>query len=129
LPCGQRVKLNTAIEDVERLGQVIQSQVCRHLLPEVMRAYRAGETVPFGARIALNAQGLVCGRQALPWDQVSEILFSRAGDVWIGQRGRKGARQVIMHPEIANYPLLKTVIARIVDRQPSDRQPLVHDQG
>jgi hypothetical protein len=126
---GQRARLNTAIQDVERLGRVIQTETRRRLLPRAIAAYRAGETVAFGPKIGLNRRGLISGHRTLPWSQVSEIRFSRAGDVWIGQEERRAAWQFVLHARVANYSVLRTMVKRVIDLDLQGEQPIVDDQS
>lgn len=58
---GKRVKLNSAIQDVARLGHTIQVETREWLLRRAARAYGAGETVIFGPKTGFNRHGLLRG--------------------------------------------------------------------
>lgn len=126
---GRHVKLNSAIQDVARLGHTVQAEARERMLPRAIRAYRAGETVAFGPKIGFNRHGLVSGQKTLDWDQVTEIQFSESGDVWIGQKEQRGAWLVVIHALVANYTLFKMMIRRIVELRPPDVRPVIRDRG
>jgi hypothetical protein len=125
---GRPIRLDNAINHNRKLGMLIQKQVHRRLLPQLTRAYEAGETVAFGHRIALNQRGIVCAGELLPWDRVTEITYSRQRDLHLSIRAGHRPSRRVPHKDIANYDTLKAMVRKALDLRSSSTRPIIHDE-
>lgn len=84
---GHEVVLNDRFTQVGKLGDTISNQVTRTLLPQVIAAYNAGQTITFGP-LSVNRQGLtnILGK-LLPWSEITGIDIQR-GYVAVRQAGK-----------------------------------------
>jgi hypothetical protein len=87
---GKTFLLDSDLPHLDRLGGFMEREITRHLLPEVIRAYDAGETPTF-ADLAVTAQGIVAQHveQFLSWYEFERVSIDettisiyRLGDVW-----------------------------------------------
>ncbi len=71
------------------LADIIEQQVARKQLPQLLAAYSAGIPISFGD-LTVTQQGLSLdqGRKTLPWSEVSAIKFSREYVLSICKRGK-----------------------------------------
>ena len=83
---GVVFKFNDTINKVEALGNTIQREVTRVLLPRFIYAYNAGSTVTFGP-LSINQQGISNSKEMLPWSQVKDLQVRR-GMVSVKKEGK-----------------------------------------
>lgn len=111
---GQRIKFGVSIENSKSLGLAIQTEVKKRILPRAIEAYKAGKTVSFGSKLSLSQQGITCGQETLPWDQVAEIKLGMG--IQIRHKGRRRPWKSITHAQIANYPVLQDLLRTVPRR-------------
>jgi len=81
------IVLNDRIAKVGQLGETINNQVTKTLLPQVVAAYNAGQTITFGP-LSVNRQGLVnIAGKLLPWSEITGIDIQR-GYIAVRQAGK-----------------------------------------
>jgi len=106
---GYQIVLNDRFTNVGRLGDTISNQVTKVLLPQVIAAYNAGQTITFGP-LSVNRQGLlnVLGN-LLPWSEITGIDIQR-GYVAVSRAGKwlKWSNQ-----PVANIPNVFVFIALV----------------
>lgn len=73
---GEKFKITNVYKDVESLGNIIQSEVTKRLLPSMVRAYQSGQTVSFG-KLSLNPQGIIYKDRQLPWNEIKDLKIER----------------------------------------------------
>lgn len=117
---GRQVKIDMAYEKVRSLGGAILAETGKAFLPQSLELYRAGKTVPFGEQIAIGPAGFVSGGQALPWDQVAKVVFSRHGDLTLHRKDQRLPWKLVMHPRIANYPTFKAFLQEVIKGTPAE---------
>lgn len=83
---GKQLVLNDRITNVEQLGDSISSMVTRVKLPEVVAAYKAGETITFGP-LNVNQQGVSNGKELIAWEQIKEFRINN-GIVTVKKEGK-----------------------------------------
>ncbi len=83
---GVVYKFNDTLNKVEALGNSIQREVTRVLLPRFIYAYNAGTTVTFGP-LSINQQGISNSKEMLPWSQVKDLQVKR-GIVSVKKEGK-----------------------------------------
>jgi hypothetical protein len=95
---GEKFKITNVYQNVESLGQIIQSEVTKRLLPPMVRAYQSGQTVSFG-KLGLNPQGLIYKDKQLPWNEIEDLKIERgyisvkkAGGRWFNWAGVAAAK-------------------------------------
>ena len=82
---GGRFSVTNIYKDIEALGQIIQSEVTKRLLPLLAHAYQSGQTINFG-KLSLNTQGLIFKDKQLPWNQIKDLKIER-GYISVKQEG------------------------------------------
>jgi len=83
---GVVFKFNDTINKVEALGNAVQREVTRVLLPKFIYAYNAGSTVTFGP-LSINKQGISNSKEMLPWSQYKDMQVRR-GIVSVKKEGK-----------------------------------------
>lgn len=84
---GYQIVLNDRFANVGQLGDTISNQITRTLLPQVIAAYKAGQTITFGP-LSVNQQGLVnVLGHVLPWSEIKDIAMQR-GYVAVSRSGK-----------------------------------------
>ncbi len=73
---GRQVIINDRFGNIEDLGNTLSHQITAALMPEVLNAYNAGNTITFGP-LSISQQGISNGREALPWSQITGIGVNR----------------------------------------------------
>lgn len=81
------IVLNDRFTKVGQLGETINNQVTKTLLPQVVAAYNAGQTITFGP-LSVNRQGLtnILGK-LLPWSEITGI-DTQSGYIAVRQAGK-----------------------------------------
>jgi hypothetical protein len=69
---NQRLKLVDAIDRVEDLAKVIDTNIFPRLYPRAVDKYNAGELLPFGP-VAISKQGMTIGKKTYPWGEVKQV--------------------------------------------------------
>ncbi len=69
---GKAVKFGDTIRKVEALGDTLQREVTRVLLPKFIEAYNMGDTLTFGP-LSMSQEGLSNGKEMLSWSQVQDV--------------------------------------------------------
>lgn len=100
------------------LGVQIERGVTRHLLPETIAAYRAGQTLNFGA-VKVTPQGLSLEevRKELPWEKLGDIGEGR-GYLIIKEKGTLSTLESI---EVSTVPNLCVLLAFIKEIKNDNR--------
>jgi hypothetical protein len=83
---GVQVVLNDRFADVEQLGTTISQAITNLLLPQVVAAYNAGQTIAFGP-FSISLQGVSNGQESLPWSQIKEMGVKQ-GIVTVRKEGK-----------------------------------------
>ncbi len=83
---GAVFKFNDTLNKVEALGNTIQREVTRVLLPKYIYAYNVGNTITFGP-LSINQQGVSNSKEMLPWSQLKDFQVKR-GVVSVKKEGK-----------------------------------------
>jgi hypothetical protein len=73
---GEKFKITNVYKDIEALGNTIQSEVTKRLLPPMVLAYQSGQTVSFG-KLSLSPQGLIYKDKHLGWNEIKDLKIER----------------------------------------------------
>jgi hypothetical protein len=73
---GKQVVFTNRLKNVAWLGNTIQKEVARQLVPNATETYNSGETVRFGP-VSLSHAGFGRNKQLLKWGQVQSIRIDR----------------------------------------------------
>ncbi|MCC7449043.1 MAG: hypothetical protein IT324_16615 [Anaerolineae bacterium] len=109
---GKTLKFDDTLGNVEQLGNTLQEEVARRLLPLAIAAYNRGETVPFG-KLSLNTNGLSWGDKTLPWSEVQGVQINK-GYLTVKKQGKWLRWANISVSQIPNLLVALTLIDRIV---------------
>jgi hypothetical protein len=80
------LKFNDALHNVEQLGNAIQEEAYRRLLPRAIQTYNAGGVVQFG-KLSVSQQGLSNGKETIPWPEVKGVELDK-GVISVSRQGK-----------------------------------------
>lgn len=105
--------LDRAFTGFKIFGVQVEREVTRHLLPETIAAYKAGQTLNFGA-VNVTPQGLSLQevRKSLPWEKLGDIYEAR-GYLIIKVKGTLSAWEIIEVSTMLNLCVLLPLIRQI----------------
>ena len=83
---GKKFVFRDELLDVEKLGNTIQAEVTKRLLPRAVETYNSGGVVNFG-KLSLSRQGLSNGKETIPWSQVKEVRLGQ-GFITVKKEGK-----------------------------------------
>jgi hypothetical protein len=83
---GEQIKLNDSLGKVEELGNLVQNETFKRLMPKAIATYNAGGTVVFG-KISVSPQGISNGKETLPWTEVKGVTIDR-GMISVSKQGK-----------------------------------------
>jgi len=109
---GARFTFKDTLVDVGELGHTIQQESTRCILPRVIEAYNAGETIPFG-KISISKDGITKGKETLPWDQIEGVRLSQ-GVISIEKEGKWLKWSSFRASETPNIFVLAAVVDQVV---------------
>jgi hypothetical protein len=113
---GRALVVDYHFADIAEFGNAITGTVARNLLPAFQQAFRAGQTLDFGA-VAIDQRGISADGKGLPWGQVESlswrqgILASDRGFLQIRRAGGLLAWAKVPIERIKNYSLLMEIAA------------------
>jgi hypothetical protein len=102
---GAQFKFNSALKDNKLLGEAIQQEVTRRLLPQAIASYDSGSPVSFGP-LTVSVQGVGKGPLLVPWNQVGQINFRRG---WMSIR-KQGSLLSTCSTRAATIPNLQVFL-------------------
>lgn len=80
------LKLNDALQNVEQLGNTVQDQAYRRLLPRAIATYNAGGILHFG-KLSVSQQGLSNGKDTIPWSEIKGVKLEK-GMIAVSKQGK-----------------------------------------
>ncbi len=110
---GGREKFDDRYQNVEKLGDNLQTRTFDHLYARAVEAYNAGRKLQFG-RVTVDKQGITVGKKAYPWASVGRVSINR-GVLRVKQKGggRLDGASVTVST-IPNYLVLFAVLDQVV---------------
>jgi hypothetical protein len=78
---GRQILLKNRISDMDGLMKTISGAQKNIIWPQIIAAYNAGNTLPFG-RLSVNQQGLSNGQELIAWEQVKEVQLNEKTGVY-----------------------------------------------
>lgn len=109
---GKQSVLTGELGGIAALGEHIQEQVTRRMLPRSLAAYNAGETQSF-KNLRLDREGLTYRGKSLPWSEVEEVRIDR-GALTIRAKGRRAAWASLTASGTPNLPTLLALLDKTV---------------
>jgi hypothetical protein len=109
---GRKYVFKDTLVDVEELGNAIQRESARRMLPRVLEAYDAGQTIPFG-KLSISQAGITQGKETLPWEQVKRVRPSH-GLITIEEQGKRLKWASVRALEVPNILVFLTVVNQVV---------------
>jgi hypothetical protein len=107
-----RVKFDDALKNVEQLGNTMQSEVTRRLLPQAINTFQGGGTVTFG-KLVVSPIGLSWGDKSLPWAEIEGVQLNK-GYLSVKKQGKWFNWASMPVSAIPNLLVALTLIDRIV---------------
>jgi hypothetical protein len=105
---GTRFVFGNDIPAVEVLGQQLEEQVTRHLLPLALTSFQTGAAISFGS-LTVNRQGIETRRQALTWPQVKHVYIDDVTTHFY-KKGETAPAITLASARIANLAVLKGLL-------------------
>jgi len=112
---GATFKFNSILRNIAHLGQTVQQEVTRVLLPGAVAAYNAGTVVPFGT-LNVSVQGITHGRETLAWNQVQGVEVKQ-GKVSVKKAGKSWAWVRLRVSTIPNFFVFMGLVNYALSRQ------------
>lgn len=109
---GQQAKFG-GLEKIGELGQTIQVEVAKRILPQAIETYQRGGSVQFGSQLSLSQQGLSDGKKLLPWSEITEVKLDRQNAVTIMQKGARMPWKYLTGHQVSNPLLFKAIIDKL----------------
>ncbi|HZO74878.1 MAG TPA: DUF6585 family protein [Ktedonobacteraceae bacterium] len=110
---GRQVVFNDRFSNVEQLGDTISRQVTNRLLPQVIQAYQAGNTITFGP-LSISKQGVSNGKELLPWSQIKEMGVNR-GVVTVKKEGKWLSWSAVMAAKVPNIFVFMALVNYVLN--------------
>ena len=98
--------------EAQKLGELLERELCQRRLPEILGAIRGGQTVAFGP-LSVSNQGLSCSWGSVAWAEVTSVKISQ-GQVTIDKRGKWFSWEKVSAAEIPNLVLFLSVVDSMV---------------
>jgi len=110
---GNKLVFNDVVKNVEALGNTIQQETTRRLLPKYLQMYNSGSPITFG-KLTFDKLGITRGKETIPWNQVADIKAER-GMISIKIQGKKldWMEQVAAMPNLFVFLSLVDEILRV----------------
>ncbi|HEU5227713.1 MAG TPA: DUF6585 family protein [Ktedonobacteraceae bacterium] len=112
---GRKVVLNDKFANVEQLGNTISQQITNYLLPQVVSAYNAGNTITFGP-LSISKQGVSNSKELLPWSQIKEMGVNR-GVVTVKKEGKWLSWSSVMVAKVPNIFVFMALVNYVLKSQ------------
>ena len=112
---GATFKFSSVLRNIAHLGQTVQQEVTRVLLPRAVAVYNAGTVVPFGT-VSVSAQGITHGQKTLVWNQVQGVEVKQ-GYVSVKKAGKSWAWVRLRVSTIPNFYVFMGLVNYALSRQ------------
>jgi len=112
---GVKVIFNDKFARVEEMGNTLSRAITNYLLPQVISAYNAGNTITFGP-LSISMQGVSNGRELLPWGQVKEMGVNR-GVVTVKKEGKWLSWSTIRAATVPNLFVFMALVNYVLKQQ------------
>jgi hypothetical protein len=109
---GRRLKFTNAYGKVANLGETIQNETFKRMMPAAVAAYNAGGVVAFGP-LSVSPQGLSNSKETLPWSQIKGVQISR-GYISVNKQGKWLAWSSQPVAKIPNVFVFLTLVDNII---------------
>jgi hypothetical protein len=109
---GEQLKFNDTLKNVESLGNLIQQETFRRLLPRAIATYNAGGTVVFG-KLSVSPQGLSNGKETLSWSEIKGVSLDK-GIISVSKQGKWLKWSTTSVADTPNIFVFTTLVGNIV---------------
>jgi hypothetical protein len=98
---GQKMKIDHLyINNLDELGEVINEETTRRLLPSMVEAIKNGQAIEFGL-FQVDKGGITHGKSRASWEEIKSMQVNN-GYLYVGASGAWGAGQ--MSAAVGNIP-------------------------
>ena len=111
------------LSNLALLGERLEDEVTRRLLPRAITTYKTGTSLYFGD-IAVTPQGISAkrGHKLLPWDEVENVMLKEA-TLSIHSKGNFWDWETVSISEVPNVSVLKGVVDYILREHARNQHP------
>ncbi|MCK5923651.1 MAG: hypothetical protein KAG66_22145, partial [Methylococcales bacterium] len=67
---GTDIRLGNLFEGIVEIGETVQDEVTRRLLPDILARYKMGEAIQYTSTITLNKEGIQVRNKAVDWGDI-----------------------------------------------------------
>jgi hypothetical protein len=103
---------NERFKNAEGLGDTIQKEVTRRLMPKYIDRLKTGGVAKFG-KLSISRQGISNGKETIPWPQVKAVRINN-GIININKEGKWLHWSSVMAHEIPNLYIFLELIDQVV---------------
>lgn len=120
---GKTFELATELSNLALLGERLEDEVTRRLLPRAIATYKSGAPLYFGD-IAVIPQGISTrrGSKLLAWDKVENVMLNDA-TVSIHRKGDSRAWETMDIAEVPNASIFKGIVDYILREHARNQHP------
>jgi hypothetical protein len=115
---GAKVVFDDTFSRLKELGQTIEQESARYLLPQAIAAFYARQSVVFGT-MYVNFSGVSDGRKTLPWSELKSIkVDENNGTIAIRKQGKWLNWSNLSLSETPNILVFEALVNSIVGSRP-----------
>jgi hypothetical protein len=115
---GAKVVFGHTFSHLRELGQTIEHESARYLLPQATAAFNSGQPVVFG-KMYVNFSGVSDGRKTLPWSELRSIkVDENNGTIAIRKQGKWLNWSNLALSETPNILVFEALVNSIVGTRP-----------
>jgi hypothetical protein len=108
---GSNVEL-MQIPKIRELGERIQQETLKYLLPPALQAYQAGKEVSF-SKLTASRAGINNGKATLPWVEIKDVEIDKNGQLVFTAQGRWLSFAKVPIEEIPNVHVLLALVRHV----------------
>lgn len=113
---GEKVRLDSRLEDIDELAETVKEHVYPELLAEYTDLFASGRDLTFGP-LRLSHTGVHRGRREIAWRELGEVKFDRGKLIVAGKAGSDRLSLRTPAHQVPNVELCAQLIERF-GRQP-----------
>jgi len=109
---GQSLILSGTYKNIETLGNTIQTEVSKRLLPKYTGTYNSGGKVDFG-QVSVSKAGLSNGSKTIAWSDIEQVALNQ-GQWVVRQKGQWQSLTTQTAAQTPNLPVMLNLINQTV---------------
>jgi hypothetical protein len=109
---GDQLEFGMGLPDVQVLGDTIQQEVSRVLVPRMLEAYEGGEKLTFGP-LVVDESGLTMKSEFLRWEDIQEVKLAKGAFV-VRKKGKWFKWGKVPVPDVPNLWVFLVLVDKIL---------------